>query len=76
MNTTKTHPIRPDATLLIQQPCASCNGTGETSEGALCLACYGTRRVTVHVTLAELAQAIGDLTAQRVRMATSARVTP
>lgn len=58
MKTTKSTTIRPDATLLIEQSCAACNGTGEASDGALCVTCWGMRYVTLHVTLAELAAAL------------------
>lgn len=57
-NTMKTTAIRPDATLLIQQDCGACHGTGEASDGAICVTCWGTRRVTCSITLADLAQAI------------------
>ena len=74
MDTTiKTHaPIRPDATLLIQQGCANCNGTGDLADGSICPICYGTRRVTLHVTLAELAAALGGALAEIGRIYSAA----
>lgn len=58
-NTTQRAPIRPDATLLIQQPCASCNGTGADDEQHVCWACMGLATHTRRITLAELAEALG-----------------
>lgn len=67
-NTTKRPAIRPDATLLIQQSCGGCHGTGETSDGAICVTCYGTRRVTLHVTLRELSEALGGMLSETNRL--------
>lgn len=67
-NTTKRPAIRPDATLLIQQPCANCNGSGDLSDGAICPICYGTRRVTLHVTLRELSEALGGMLSETNRL--------
>ena len=61
MKTTKNPPIRPDATLLIQQSCGGCHGVGETADGAICVTCWGTRRVTLHVTLGDLADALSRM---------------
>lgn len=71
--TTKSNPIRPDARLLIQQFCANCNGTGDLSDGSICPICYGTRRVTLHVTLAELSAALMEMLPSVARQATGAR---
>lgn len=51
--------IHRDATLLIQQPCASCNGTGADDEQHVCWACMGLATHTRRITLAELAEALG-----------------
>lgn len=61
MNTTKQTPIRPDAMIVIQQGCANCNGTGDLSDGSICPICYGTRRVTLQVTLAQLSEALARI---------------
>ena len=68
MKTTKATTIRPDATLLIQQSCGGCHGTGETTDGAICVTCWGTRRVTLHVTLRELSEALGGMLPETVRV--------
>ncbi len=68
IKTSKSDPIRPDATLLIQQSCGGCHGTGETSDGAICVTCYGTRRVTLHVTLRELSEALGGMLSETNRL--------
>lgn len=68
MNTTKNIPIRPDAMILLEQPCGACNGTGEASDGALCVTCWGTRRVRLHVTLAELGEALAGVLPETIRV--------
>ena len=61
--TSKMTTIRPGARVVIEQSCAACNGTGEASDGALCVTCWGMRYVTLHVTLAELAAALAQVLA-------------
>ena len=60
--------IQHDATLLIQQSCGGCHGTGDLSDGSICPICYGTRRVTLHVTLRELSEALGGMLPETVRV--------
>jgi DnaJ-class molecular chaperone len=73
-NTSQTAAIRADATLLIQQDCGGCHGTGETADGAICVTCWGTRRVTLHVTLRELSEALGRMLPTVARHATGTRL--
>ena len=73
MKTSKNPPIRPNATLLIQQDCGACDGTGEASDGGLCVTCWGTRRVTLHVSLAELSKALMGMLPEITRVFTGAR---
>ena len=66
--TAKRTAIQPDATLLIQQSCGGCHGAGETADGAICVTCWGTRRVTLHVTLRELSEALGGMLSETNRL--------
>lgn len=72
MDTTKHTPIRSDATIQIQQSCDACHGTGEASDGVICVTCWGTRRVTLRVTLRELSEALGGMLSETNRLYSAA----
>ncbi len=76
--TAKRPAIRPDATIQIQQDCDACHGTGEASDGAICVTCWGTRRVTCSITLRELSrelnEALMEMLPETARLALGVRV--